>query len=1009
MKSLLTFLVWALLTTLPCYVFGQKATPSKANLSKNYTFYKNTDPNLNHLNYFEAMRGNMGLSEASEMVLTETLADQNGLVHYKYQQYHEGVPVFGNRYILHEKDGKVRTANGQFSPKIEASAKPGISAATALGMAKLDMGCRQHDREKSESVLCYIDPAFPRVSEKLVLAYRVDLHSDEPWGKRRYFVDAHSSKIVLELPLIIEEGVPSTAQTKYYGIQNIITDSVGPQDFVLRDLTRGGGIFVNKENGQPFSNSSSQWNLTNDFQDEVALDAHYCTQEYYDLMLEDFDWQGQDGLGKALKVKVHNNGAGNVNAFWDGEYSNYGDGDCVYGPLTTLEVVGHEFTHGMIDYTSKLVYDSESGAINESLADMFGKILERKTDPSHFNWDLGHSFILSPSGTPFRVMDDPKSVQMPAYYQGEFWDDFNDVHANSSIGNLWFTMLVDGKQGVNEVGQSFQIPALGIDKMGQIVFQTNKFYLTENSNYNAFHDYSIEVAETLYGVGSAEALAVKEAWKAVGLPVVLPTSFDLLLASEGFSGALYCDLGGYIPVNVYVINHSTIPYTPSMQGKVTLSAAGQSDYVINLTSPIQPGEIFEVVVDDWLQIDDFGFLFVDMALEVTDDDPTNNFGSNYYSVVEHPADDLSLFVASSIPDCFATTKNTFLVIGNNSCENLPAGTELTIVAADAQGNLVWVYSYTLIQDLTNGANVFWEIDVTTSFGALTYTLLHPNDPNLDNNIAFDDLVGTTLPITGNYLNTFESNDWEDEYLEIDYNSSNPILNLQGTQYFAITGGGSDPSEFQHCANVPDLFNYDYTNGMNGSIRTCVDFSFSPAPVLEFDVRQYRNAPNFEFSSMLQARWEGNENGKFTVVNQPEGALEHHSIALPPFFKGELKVRMYTEIGHWEPNIVNLSQDDFVLFDNLKLSAPTSGTTETDAANALIQVSPNPARQLASIQSAEGIKTILVYHPNGQLLRNISANTSQYALDLQELSNGVYFLNIQLDNGQWGMKKLVKMD
>jgi Zn-dependent metalloprotease len=190
------------------------------------------------------------------------------------------------------------------------------------------------------------------------------------------------------------------------------------------------------------------------------------------MMLADYNWQGLDGLGKALNVHVQMGNS--ANAFWDGKSASFTDGDCNYGPLTTLEVVGHEFTHGMIEYTSGLVYSSESGAINESLADMFGKMLERKSDPANFSWDLGHSVLLDPTTKPFRMMADPNALGMPAFYKGLYWEDFNEVHTNSSIGNLWFSMLVDGKQGTNELGVNYNVPGLGMDKAGQIVFENNR-------------------------------------------------------------------------------------------------------------------------------------------------------------------------------------------------------------------------------------------------------------------------------------------------------------------------------------------------------------------------------------------------------------------------------------------------------------------------------------------------------------------------------------------------------
>ncbi len=1012
MKLFFIPLSWVLLFCMPIQSFGQKNALSNVYLVKQHAFYKNTEPTLNHLNYFEAKAAAMHLSAQSKMVLTEESVEKDGYTHFKYQQFHEGLPVFGSRYILHEKQGTVHTASGRYTPQISASAKPGINATTAVAFAKRAMKASKYDSKAIEPVLCYIDPAFPQVSETVVLAYRVDLQSAEPFDKRRYFVAADGGKIITQFPLILQEGVPSTAKTRYYGVQNITTDSIAPQEFILRDPTRGEGIFIYNIDGGEFTNTSSTWDLTNANKDEVALDAHFCTQEFYDMMLADFNWQGQDGNGKALQAYVH--GGDYANAFWNGESTTYGDGDCVYGPLTTLEVVGHEFTHGVIDYTSKLVYDSESGAINESLADMFGKMLERKTDPGNSSWDLGHSFIIGASGAPFRIMDDPNSVEMPAFYKGAFWLDNNDVHINSSIGNLWFSMLVDGRQGINEAGESFDVPALGMDKTGQIVFQTNKNFLTESSNYNAFYEYSTAVAEALYGVGSTEAKAVKEAWKAVGLPNMPAAVLDLSISGTGFSNGSFCGINQYLPVKFTITNSGGIAYDPSMLGYVTLSGSSVSNRTINLDSPIAPGEAVEILVTDWLWVTDYSFYSVDATLELADEEINNNYSYNYYDVLEFQHDDLELYAGLEDKDCFATVQQCNFYITNNSCETVLAGAVLDFRAEDEFGNVVWTSPpYTLPQDLISNNSIFldYELPVTGS-STLTFYMNYANDPNPDNNQVYDSSPPSSLPIISDYLNNFQSNAGDDEYLEIRTGTPGSTIFYQGSEHFASTGHTLDPEFFQRCSDVFSVFNFEYADGLNAAIHACVDFSFSQAPVLEFDLTQFRNfytdTSNFQYSSMLHARWTGNENGNQNFYGQPEGVVKHQTVALPPFFKGALDLKFYTEIGHWDLDPGYLSDDDFVLLDNLNLKAPTSGTEDLPS-DSHILISPNPARDIATIKADKGIKTIMLQNVSGQTLRTVQVDAPLHNLDLKGLSNGFYLLNIQLDNGHWAVEKLVKMD
>lgn len=1013
MKFSTVYLFWALLFCLPLQTFGQKNTLSNQHLVKTYTFYKNTDPSLNHSNYFEVMGSEMQLSTSSKMVLTEEETGKNGYTHFKYQQYHDGLPIFGSRYILHEKEGKVQTASGRYSPQVKSVSKPGINPETAIALAKRAMNALSFPERAPEAILCFIDPAFPQTSESLRQAYQVDVQSTEPHDKQRIFVDAATGKIIKKLPLILHEGVPSTGKTKYYGTQNIITDSIAPQSFILRDPTRGEGIFINNSNGGNFTNTSSTWDLTNDEQDEVALDAAYCTQEYYDMMLADYNWQGQDGHGKALKVNVH--GGDFVNAYWDGESSTYGDGDCNYGPLTTLEVIGHEFTHGMIDYTSRLIYDSESGGINESLADMFGKMLERKTDPANFSWDLGHSFILGAEGKPFRVMDDPNAVQMPAFYKGLYWVDGNDVHVNSSIGNLWFSMLVDGKQGTNEVGETYNVSALGVDKAGQLVFEVNKFYFTESSDYNAFYQYSVDASNALFGAGSAETQAVKEAWKAVGLPTSgsgTPDVFDLSVVNEWSFGDLYCGLGQYLPVKFKIENRGSIAYDPAMQGTVTLSNFLIPEYTVNLTTPIAPGEIFEIVVDDWLEAFSAGYIDAQATLNLADEVPGNNFGATYFYVTEFENDDISIYADLSSDGCFSTEQYLNVYLTNNSCEDLPAGTSMNITATNANGNIIWSSPYTTPFVLPANSTDFLNFSIPNSTSPLTIAVIYANDPNTDNNTSFDEFAKTYLTITGNYLNTFEVNDGQDEYLALNPGSSDITMSYQNSRYFGSTGLYDNPDQFQRCPDPLSIFDQEFGTGITASINACVDFSSSSAPTLEFDLAQFRNSfsdtSGNQYSSMLQTKWIGNQNGNQIIFGQPEGQVKHHNITLPAFFKGQIVFRLYTEIGAWGLNTSLLDEDDFILIDNVKLSALTTGIDEPTAASP-VRISPNPTREMTTIQAINEIKSITLQNVNGQILQTIQVNANSHDLNLKDLANGFYFLNIQLADGQWTLSKVVKMD
>ncbi|MEZ4849341.1 MAG: M4 family metallopeptidase [Bacteroidia bacterium] len=144
-----------------------------------------------------------------------------------------------------------------------------------------------------------------------------------------------------------------------------------------------------------------------------------------------------------------------VNAFWDGTRMTYGDGDGVnYGPLVSADITGHEITHGVTEYSANLVYQRESGALNESFSDIFGEMIEFHATGSN-DWQMGTDIGIGGSGA-IRSMNNPNLYGDPDTYGGSNWynpncgtpTQFNDycgVHTNSGVQNKWFYILAAGE------------------------------------------------------------------------------------------------------------------------------------------------------------------------------------------------------------------------------------------------------------------------------------------------------------------------------------------------------------------------------------------------------------------------------------------------------------------------------------------------------------------------------------------------------------------------------------
>lgn len=179
-----------------------------------------------------------------------------------------------------------------------------------------------------------------------------------------------------------------------------------------------------------------------------------------------------------------------TNAFWNGYYMTYGNssGSGSITPLTTLDIVGHEMMHGITDLSNGLVYQKESGAINESISDIFGSVLElfydNKSGKNLFDWDIGEDAF--PGA--LRSMSNPNLYGQPDCYLGTYWfptsnpSDSGGVHTNSGVGNYLFYILCVATTGTNDFNYNYTtttvFPVLSLAKL---IY----YYLTGKTGYRS--------------------------------------------------------------------------------------------------------------------------------------------------------------------------------------------------------------------------------------------------------------------------------------------------------------------------------------------------------------------------------------------------------------------------------------------------------------------------------------------------------------------------------------------
>lgn len=267
--------------------------------------------------------------------------------------------------------------------------------------------------------------------------------------------------------------------------------------------------------------------------DMTKIDA-YAGSIWYCLFL----WEvfGRVGIIDDSHVYLSVVNVNMANAFWNSHYMTYGNGQEPgaprMDPLTAIDVVGHESGHGIIEALGNLTYQGESGALNESIADIFGTCLENYYDlrskTSLFDWDLGEDFMVGG----MRSLSNPKSHNQPDTYQGINWADpygqFDNggVHINSGVNNYFFYSLTEGTSGQNDNGTAYNVrQKFKIFENAKLIYNSLKGAsgyqkITSNVNYRQYGDCIYANCPThikLLGLSPNFTVSVAEALVAIGL------------------------------------------------------------------------------------------------------------------------------------------------------------------------------------------------------------------------------------------------------------------------------------------------------------------------------------------------------------------------------------------------------------------------------------------------------------------------------------------------------------
>ncbi len=558
--------------------------------------------------------------------------DELKMAHTRVQQKVGGIPVWEGEAIVHLKaDGSLADVTDALKDGISVRTSPDMDEARAVRAANA-----AYDGEAKQTDEAMVAMYIFRGKERDHLTYRVEtprLDGTEHTSAPVYFIDAHTGEVVEHY----DNLQTGTGSSLYSGTVTISTSQSG-STYYMEDLTRRMGTFNMNNTGNTstgtggtqsrFTDADDNWTATNA---RAGVDAHYGAAKTFDYYQSVHGRNGIDGNygpgtttsatgGVSLVTSRVHFGSNYNNAFWYQNRMSYGDGNgTTFSPLTTIDICGHEMTHGVIERTANMTYSRESGALNESWADIFGAMVELYADggaPTTNTWLIGEdAYTPSISGDALRRMDNPNAYGDPDHYSVRLYpgsctpsssNDYCGVHTNSSISNHAYYLIANG--GTNRVS-GISVTGIGTTNAARIFYRALAVYMTSSTNFAGARTATLNAATDLFGSGSAEYNGVAQGWCAIGVgtcpggtptpsptptvapsptptvvPSPTPTPSGNLLVNGGFEGSASPWVGS--GTGYFYTNNGNYPHggTGYIYFGVNNSVSGQAYQTVTIPS-----------------------------------------------------------------------------------------------------------------------------------------------------------------------------------------------------------------------------------------------------------------------------------------------------------------------------------------------------------------------------------------------------------------------------------------
>lgn len=480
----------------------------------------------------------------------DTLLD--GREHERFDQYYKGVRVYGADVTRQLDRGQTVSVYGVMYDTITIETGPTLQADDARARVEELSGVSLPLTYEPELVV------LPREEGGFALAYQARAFGAR--GPVVYFIDARTGALVHSFSDLKSQAAPTSAVgigTGVHGDRKKMSVSRNGSEYRADDQLRPPRLVTFDLKGDllkaigfltgvtRLSASDQALDTDNTWSDGPVVDAHAYVGWVYDYFYKQFGRRGLDNRNIEVISLVHPVdlddfddatdvaiGLFYLNAFYAG------DGVMVFGeglpPGRTdsegrrwthlsgaLDVVAHELTHGVTDYSSGLIYENESGALNETFSDVIGTAVEfyfqpRGNGPLRAEYLMGED-ATAPSG--IRSAENPGVFGDPDHYSQRYVgrQDNGGVHINSTIGTHAYYLAIEG--GTNRTS-GLSVTGVGAANREQI---TRAFYraftqmMPANSNFSTARAATVQAARDLFGATSAPVRALSEAWTAVGV------------------------------------------------------------------------------------------------------------------------------------------------------------------------------------------------------------------------------------------------------------------------------------------------------------------------------------------------------------------------------------------------------------------------------------------------------------------------------------------------------------